>query len=107
MKLPTVISNLVAAQDRFDAAAYSKCFSAAAVVFDEGKTHQGPTEIARWIASANKKYNTVMKPISYHHTGSSSILTAEISGTFEGGPLILKYHFEILDGLIQSLRITG
>ena len=107
MKLPTVVSNLVAAQDRFDAVAYAKCFSAAAVVFDEGRTHQGTIEIERWIASANKKYKTVMRPISYDHAGSSSILTAEISGTFDGSPAVLKYHFEISDGLIQSLRITG
>ncbi len=35
------------------------------------------------------------------------ILSAEISGTFEGSPVVLNYHFKLEDGLIQSLKIMG
>ncbi len=41
MNLPTVISELVKAQNNFDSAAYVRCFTETAVVFDEGKTHNG------------------------------------------------------------------
>jgi len=33
-------------------------------------------------------------------------LTAEISGTFDGSPIILKYYFEIKENKIISLRIS-
>jgi hypothetical protein len=46
-----------------------------------------------------------MNPIGYIEAGAESILTAEISGTFEGSPVVLKYHFEIKNGLIQSLKV--
>lgn len=46
-----------------------------------------------------------MKPLKYNE--KENILSAEISGTFPGSPVILKYLFELSDGLIQSLKITG
>lgn len=104
MNLPKVIDDLLKAQDTYDSIAYSSCFSEAAVVFDEGKKHKGRIEIESWIAKANEEYKTVMKPLLYDET--KSILAAEISGNFPGSPIILKYHFEIVDGLIQSLKTT-
>ncbi|MCC9168422.1 nuclear transport factor 2 family protein [Pontibacter harenae] len=107
MKLPKVIADLVAAQDNYDSAAYAKCFSETAVVVDEEKTYKGRNEIRQWIAEANENYKTVMKPISFSENGPKSVLTAEISGSFPGSPAVLNYHFELKDGLIQSLEITG
>ncbi len=107
MNLPKVITDLIAAQDNFDSAAYANCFSETAVVFDEGQTHKGKAAIEKWIASANEKYNTVMKPLNYEENGKISILTAENSGTFPGSPVVLKYNLEVVDGLIKSLKITS
>ncbi|MCI3935762.1 nuclear transport factor 2 family protein [Chryseobacterium aahli] len=103
MNLPNIISELVKAQNEFDSAAYANCFTENAKVFDEGKTHIGKAEIENWIDKANKEYKATMKSLDY----SENILSAEISGTFPGSPLVLKYHFEFRDGLIQSLKITG
>lgn len=103
--LPKVITELVKAQNNFDSIAYANCFSETAVVVDEGKTHHGRTEIEYWIAEANKKYKTLTKPLEYDET--KEILKTKVSGTFDGSPIILSYHFEIIDGLIQSLKITG
>ncbi len=107
MNLPEVVADLVEAQANFDSVAYANCFSETAVVFDEGKTYKGRTEIQQWIANANKKFKTVMKPIEFTQTDTSCVLLAEISGSFEGSPLVLNYTFVLRDGLIQSLRITG
>jgi hypothetical protein len=104
MNLPNIISELVKTQNNFDSHAYADCFTETAVVFDEGKTHNGKTEIENWIDNANKEYKAVMKPLDYNE--NESILSAEISGTFPGSPLVLKYHFELNEGLIQSLKIT-
>lgn len=105
MNLPIVIADLAKAQNNFDSVAYANCFTATAVVFDEGKTHQGKVAIEQWIKKANEEYQTMMKPLEYLEV--EKVLKAEVSGNFPGSPVVLSYHFELKDGLIQSLKITG
>lgn len=104
MNLPNVISELVKAQDQFNSLAYANCFSETAIVSDEGKTYNGRAEIQQWIQKANEEFKTVMKPLEYSVT--EEILKAEVSGNFDGSPVALTYHFELTNGLIQSLKIT-
>ena len=106
MNLPKVLTDLIKAQNEFDAVRYANLFSETAVVFDEGKTHNGRLEIERWIDHSNKNYQSVMKPLEYTENGTTSILTAECSGTFPGSPITLKFHFDIVDGQIQHLKVT-
>lgn len=106
MNLPKVITDLVNAQNRFDSIAYSNCFSETAVVFDEGKTHKGRSDIQNWIEESNQKYRSVMKPLEYTENGKTSVLSAECSGTFPRSPIILKFHFDIVDDQIQHLKVT-
>ncbi|MCD9853372.1 nuclear transport factor 2 family protein [Epilithonimonas sp. JDS] len=105
MNLPEVITSLEKAQNNFDSHAYADCFSETAVVFDEGKTHNGKAEIQQWIEKANTEYKATMKPLEYSE--ADEILKAEVSGNFPGSPIVLAYHFKLKDGLIDSLKITG
>ncbi len=105
MNLPNVIADLTNAQNNFDSVAYANCFSETAIVFDEGKTHNGKTEIQQWIEKANDEYQAVMKPLEYSAT--EEILKAEVSGNFPGSPIVLTYYFQLKVGLIESLKITG
>ena len=107
MNLPKVVADLIKAQNNYDSFVYSHCFSETAVVFDEGKTYNGRKEIEQWIAEANAQFKTVMKPVSFEEKVTKSILKAEISGNFDGSPVLLTYYFEIKEGLIHSLEITG
>ena len=107
MNLPKVIVELVNAQNSFNSVAYANCFSDTAIVFDEGKTHNGKKEIQHWIEESNENYKSVMKPLEYTENGSSSVLSAECSGTFPGSPITLKFHFDIADEQIQHLKVTG
>lgn len=68
MNLPKAVANLVKAQDNFDSVAYANCFAETAVVFDEGKTHNGKKQIENWIEKANKEYHAKMKPLEYSET---------------------------------------
>lgn len=106
MNLPKVITDLIEAQNKFDSVAYANCFSESGIMLDEGKNHQGRTEIQHMIEQANKKYQSVMKPLEYTENGNSSVLLAECSGTFPGSPLVLKFHFDIVDGQIEYLNVT-
>lgn len=105
MNLPKVLEELVKTQNNFDSVAYANCFSETAVVFDEGKTHNGRNEIENWIKKANKDYQATMRPLEYSTT--EEILKAEVSGNFPGSPIIMSYHLKLTEGLIQSLKITG
>jgi len=107
MNLPKVVSDLVKTQNNFDSVAYANCFSETAVVYDEGKTHKGRKEIELWIADANARYEATIQPVSFEEKGTECILKTNTSGKFEGSPIVLSYHLEIADGLIQSLKITG
>ncbi|MBT1704435.1 nuclear transport factor 2 family protein [Chryseosolibacter indicus] len=107
MKLPNVVQELIKAQNNFDSVAYANLFSETSVVYDEGKTHTGRKEIQKWIAEANEKYKSVMEAVDYKETGTKGILSAKVSGTFEGSPAVLKFNFEMNEGLIKSLKITG
>ncbi|KOS07694.1 hypothetical protein AM493_17820 [Flavobacterium akiainvivens] len=106
MNLPKVVTDLIKSQNEFDAVTYASLFSETAVVFDEGKTHTGRPEIEQWIDHSNKNYQSKMEPLEYTENGTASILTAECSGTFPGSPIVLKFHFEIVDGQIQQLKVT-
>lgn len=106
MNLPKVVADLIEAQNKYDSAAYANCFSETAVVFDEGNTYEGRAEIQNWIDNANKKFKTVRNPLKYETFETEDVLTAEISGNFEGSPVVLHYHFKIDDGQIQSLNVT-
>ncbi|MBL0740733.1 nuclear transport factor 2 family protein [Chryseolinea lacunae] len=107
MKLPNVVQELIKAQNNFDSEAYANLFSETGVAYDEGKTHTGRKEVQQWIAEANEKYKSVMQPVDYTQTDNKGILSANVSGTFPGSPALLKFYFEINEGLIQSLKISG
>ncbi|MXS71516.1 nuclear transport factor 2 family protein [Flavobacteriaceae bacterium W22] len=104
MNLPKVITDLVMAQNSFSSNAYADCFTETAVVFDEGKTYKGKKEIQNWIDKANKEYQATMKPLEYSEKDHT--LKAEVSGTFPGSPLVLNYHYEFQEGLIELLEIV-
>lgn len=106
MNLPKVVADLVETQNNFDSVAYANCFSETAIVFDEGKTHNGRKEIEHWIAGSNERYKATMKPVAFEGKETESLLKAEISGDFAGSPIVLTYHLAIADELIQSLKIT-
>ena len=107
MNLPKVVADLVETQNSFDSVAYANCFSEIAVVFDEGKTHNGRKEIERWIADSNERYKATIKPVGFEEKENESLLKAETSGNFPGSPIVLTYHMKIADELIQSLKVTG
>ena len=106
MELPQLVAQFVKTQNTYDSKAYTECFTETAIVHDEGKTHTGKKEIQAWIEDANERYRSVMKPLQYDESGSNGVLTAQVSGTFPGTPIVLKFHLGLKDGLIHSLNVT-
>src|ERR1700741_2439621 len=103
MDLPKVIADLIAAQDKYDSREFAEVFSDDAMVLDEGKTYRGKTEIRQWNEMTNAKYKTKYEPLEVTTEKNKIILTARISGTFDGSPAIIKYIFETKANKINSL----
>lgn len=107
MTLPKLVLRFVETQNNQDNKAYADCFTESAIVHDEGKIHSGKEEIRQWIEEANEKYQSFMEPLKYEESGSNGTLTAEVSGTFPGSPIVLQFHLGLKDDLIDSLKVTG
>ena len=105
MKLPKVIAEFIAAQDKYDSKAFAESFTDYATVHDEGKTYNGKKEITQWNEMTNTKYKTKYEPLEVRINGARIILTAKISGTFPGSPAIIKFYFETKLDKIISLQI--
>ena len=106
LKLPKVIADLIAAQDKFDSKGFAENFSDDAVVHDEGKTYRGRSEIQEWNEMTNAKYKTKYEPLQVEANGSEITLTSKVSGTFDGSPVVIKYHFQTKNNKISSLSIV-
>jgi hypothetical protein len=107
MELPKLVARFIESQNNHDSKAYAECFTDLAIVHDEGKTHNGKEEIRQWIEHANEAYQSFMEPLKYEESGSHGLLTAEVSGTFPGSPIVLQFHLVLKDDLIDSLKVTG
>ena len=107
MKLTPLVERFVATQNNFDSNGFATCFTPLAVVHDEGKTHTGRKEIQQWIEHSNEQYQSVLKPLEYKQSGDEGVLTAEVSGTFLGSPIVLQFHLTLKNELIDSLKVTG
>ena len=107
MELPQLVAQFAETQNTYDSRAYTECFTKTAIVHDEGKTHTGKEEIKAWIEAANEEYKSAMKPLKYEESELKGVLTAEVSGTFPGSPIVLQFHLGLKDSFIDSLMVTG
>ncbi|OOQ58430.1 nuclear transport factor 2 family protein [Mucilaginibacter pedocola] len=107
MELPQLVARFVETLNTQDSKAYVELFTEDAIVHDEGKTHNGKQEILEWIEDANAKYESFMEPLQYEESASNGTLTANVSGTFPGSPIVLQFHLGFKDGLIDSFNVTG
>ena len=104
--LPTPVSNYFKAVNLQDVDAMLSAFAEEASVRDEGRDMIGRTAIREWIGDTTRKYHVTLTPISVHHADEKTIVTAQVSGTFPGSPVELRYQFTITGEKIARLEIT-
>lgn len=92
--------------DRKTPETLARCFTAQAIVRDEGKTHSGRDAIAAWKAAASAKYAFKADPFELDVKDDHSVVHCHVTGNFPGSPVDLRYHFRLERGLIASLEIT-
>jgi hypothetical protein len=109
IELPQLIASFVQANNDHDSDVLIACFEGNAIVHDEGQEICGTTAIKKWIDGSNEKYQVTLAATNLVEKDNETILTAQVSGTFEGSPILLDYHFIITEDKIGqlSIRLTG
>ena len=105
IKLPRIIKKYVDASNAHDVKSILACFSDDAVVHDEGETLHGKKSIEGWIVKTIEKYKFQFKPLRIKGDDPEVIVAVEVSGTFDGSPVTLDYHFTVENEKISSLTI--
>ena len=105
IKLSPVIEAFLKAKNDYDSTAFVACFSEDAVVQDEGQEISGKTAIKKWMETSTAKYRLTIAAKRLIERDNETVLTAQVSGDFEGSPVLLDYHFVIDETKISRLRI--
>ena len=105
IKLPRIIEEYVDASNQHDIKAILSCFSDDSLVRDEGKEFHGKKGIEGWIVKTIEKYKFQFKPLTVKDDNGEVVVAVEVSGTFDGSPVTLDYHFSIANDKILSLSI--
>ena len=105
VKLPGIINDYINASNAHDVKSILSCFSDDALVRDEEETLHGKQAIEGWITKTIEKYKFQFRPLSRKDDNAEIVVTVEVSGTFDGSPVTLDYHFTIDSDKISSLTI--
>ena len=105
--LPEVVSRYFELDAVRDIDSIVSLFVDDAIVVDEGKTHQGTTEIRAWQAGAASKYTYTTELTGVEAVGPDHYLvTGRLTGNFPGGTADLKFDFTIANEHITRLVIA-
>ena len=83
---------------------FNALFTADAVVSDEEHEYRGAA-IKEWIDNAVEQYKPHAEVIALAPAGDKTIVTAQVSGTFPGSPVQLRYQFTVEGDKIGALSI--
>lgn len=106
-KVPKIIDDFIKASNEHNSDAYIACFIENAVVQDEGKDINGINAIKEWNEWASKEFKVKLEAIKLVDRNEETVLTASVSGDFEGSPVNLDYHFMISNDKIMALKILS
>lgn len=104
--LPQPIAAYYHASDIFDENLLAECFAEDAMLVDEGETYHGAVAVSRHILEANRGAKVMTEVTNYEEKNGETVVTAVISGDFEGSPIPLDFCFTLYNGKIKNLNIT-
>ena len=103
--LPQPIAAYYHASDIFDENLLARCFAEDAMLVDEGETYHGPVAVSRHILEANRGAKLMTEITNYAEKNGETVVTAIISGDFEGSPIPLDFCFTLYNEKIKNLNI--
>lgn len=105
LTLPETIAAYFAAEHNVEALPH--CFTAQAVMRDDGHIYTGINAIKAFMAEASVKYSATSVPFAIEREDGFEVVRANVTGNFPGSPIVLSYRFRLERGLIASLEITA
>lgn len=104
--LPQSIAAFYHASDVYDHALLAGCFAADAVLADEGMEYHGPEAVSEHILEANRDAKVMTEITHCTEKNGETVVTATLSGNFEGSPIPLDFHFSLEKVKIKALNIV-
>src|SRR5262245_59665972 len=104
LDLPVPVAAYFAA-DKEGGEAIARCFTEAAVVKDEGRTHRGREAIRQWKEEASTRYQYTSEPFACELGDRTVVVTTRLTGNFPGSPVNLRFFFVLEGDQIASLEI--
>ena len=105
LKLPGPLSDYFAAANALDPGRVAACFTADAVVHDEGRDLRGRDAIRAWAEETSRKHHHRTDASAVEETADRTVVTARVAGDFPGSPIDLRYRFRLAGRQIDGLEI--
>lgn len=103
--LPQPVAAFYYASDILDESLLSGCFEEEVMMIDEGKTYHGPKSVSGHILEANRSAKVMTEITNSIEKNGETVVTAIISGDFDGSPVPLDFHFTLNEDKIKNLNI--
>lgn len=103
-ELPPPIAAFFQAHNTRETDDFNALFTSDALVTDEGHEYRG-TAIKGWIDRATAEYKPNAEVTDLTQVDDKIVVTAQVSGTFPGSPIQLRYNFTLKDDRIAALAI--
>ena len=105
-KLQQSIEDYFRASNIYDSEFLESCFAENSVLYDEGKEYHGPGAIKSQIIETNKELQVITEITHAAEKNGETIITATLSGNFDGSPIPLDFHFTLENQKITMLTIV-
>ncbi len=106
IELPAPIAGFFQAHNSGKTDNFLDFFTADAVVIDEAHEYRGDA-IKAWLDGAIANFHPLHgEVIRLEQSGGQTVATAQVSGTFPGSPVQLRYRFTLQGGKIAALSIA-
>jgi ketosteroid isomerase-like protein len=106
VKLSKSLAEYFAASNTDDADRIAACFTADAIVHDEGGDIRGRDAVRAWAEETRRKYRFHAEVRMVEEAGDLTVVTAHLTGDFPGAPVDLRYRFKLAGAEILSLNIS-
>jgi hypothetical protein len=107
IKLPEPVAAYYHACDVFDGTLLADCFAKDSLLVDEGQEYHGPQAVSEHILEANRNAKIKTDITACMAKNSITVVTATISGNFDGSPLPLDFIFTLNGDKIKALTIVS
>lgn len=104
--LPQPIATYYHASDIYDYGLLASCFADNALLADEGEEYYGPEAVSGHILDSNRDAKVMTEITNCVEKSGETVVTAIISGNFDGSPIPLDFHFTLNNAKIKTLNIV-